>query len=174
MAGEKRLGPDHESACSQFDQPCKDTIEVTFAAGSEDMELQPKAMGRRQHLTCVGLRKSGRGRVDKERHDVRRGKKLVQQFQHLRRYFLDQLGRARDVAARPAQAGDKAELDWIGANFEHDRDGRGRRLCRDRRRSAGRGNHRHLTPHQIGHQCRQPVISVLRPAVFDRHVAAFK
>ena len=42
---------------------------------------------------------------------MRRGKKLVQQFQHLRRYFLDQLGRARDVAARPAQAGDKAELD---------------------------------------------------------------
>ena len=42
---------------------------------------------------------------------MRRGKKLVQQFQHLRRYFLGQLGRARDVAARPAQAGDKAELD---------------------------------------------------------------
>src|SRR5262245_24615527 len=112
MAGEKRLGTDHEAACSQFDQPCEDTIEVTFAAGIEDMELQPKGVSCRQHLTCVGLRKSGRGWVDKERHDVRRGKKLVQQFQHLRRYLLDQLGHARDVAARPAQAGDEAKLDW--------------------------------------------------------------
>ena len=111
MAGEKRLGADHESARSQFDQLCEDTIEVMFAAGIEDMEFQPKGMGCRQHLTCVDLRKSGIGRVDEQRHDVRRGKKLVQQFQHLGRHLLDELGRARDVAARPAQAGDEAELD---------------------------------------------------------------
>src|SRR5262249_17536688 len=74
MAGEKRLRADDESACSQFDHLCEDTFEVTFAAGIEDMELQPKGVSCRQHLTCVGLRKIGRGWVDKERHDVRRGR----------------------------------------------------------------------------------------------------
>src|SRR5262249_43730441 len=51
MAGEKRLRADDESACSQFDHLCEDTFEVTFAAGIEDMELQPKGVSCRQHLT---------------------------------------------------------------------------------------------------------------------------
>src|SRR5262249_26138122 len=74
MAGEKRLRAHDESACSQIDHLCQDTLEVTFAAGIEDMEVQPKGVSCRQHLTCVGLRKIGRGWVDKERHDVRRGR----------------------------------------------------------------------------------------------------
>ena len=82
------------------------------------------------------------------------------------------LGHARDVAARPVQAGDEAKLDRVGAQFEDDRNSRGRRLCRERRRSAGRGNHGHLTMNQIGHHRRQPITLILRPAVFDRDVLA--
>jgi hypothetical protein len=33
MAREEWIGADHEAACSQFDQLCKDCIEVAFAAG---------------------------------------------------------------------------------------------------------------------------------------------
>jgi hypothetical protein len=55
------------------------------------------------------------------------------------------LGHARNVATRPVQAGDEAELDRIGGGFEHDRNGRGRRFCRQCRRSAGGGNDRGLT-----------------------------
>jgi hypothetical protein len=35
------------------------------------------------------------------------------------------------------------------------------------------GKHAHLTTHQIVHHCRQLINSVPRPAVFDRHIAAF-
>ena len=135
------------------------------------MELQPEG-ARPPHLTHCSSRVSGIGRVDEQRHDARRGKQLVQQFQPLRRYLHVQLGHARDVAARPVKAGDEAELDRVAARFEDDRNGRGRCLCRKRRRSAGRGNHGHLTTNQIGRHRRQPIILALRPAVFDRHVVA--
>jgi hypothetical protein len=35
---------------------------------------------------------------------------------------------------------------------------------------AIRGNHSHLPSHEIGCQCWQPVVSILREAVFDRYV----
>ena len=82
----------------------------------------------------------------------------MQQFQPLRRYLHVRLGHARDVAARPIKTGDEAKPDRVAARFEDDRNGRGRRLCRKRRRSAGRGNHGHLTMNQIGRQCRQSVV----------------
>ena len=45
-------------------------------------------------------------------------------------------GHARDVAARPVEAGDKSELDRVAADLEDNRNCRGRRLCRQCRRSA--------------------------------------
>ena len=59
----------------------------------------------------------------------------MQQFQPLRRDLNGQLGYARDIAARSVKAGDEAELDRVAACFEHDRNRRGRRLCRKCRRS---------------------------------------
>ena len=81
-------------------------------------------------------------------------------------------GHAREVAAWPVQAGDKSKLDRVAAGQEDDRNRRGRRLGRQRRRSAARGNHGHLTTNQIGRQRRQSIVLALRPAIFDRHVPA--
>jgi hypothetical protein len=61
----------------------------------------------------------------------------VQQFQPFRRDLQVRLSHTREVAARPVQAGDEAELDRIGGGFEHDGNGGGRGLCRKDRRSAG-------------------------------------
>src|SRR5262249_48152336 len=41
-----------------------------------------------------------------------------------------------------------------------------------RRRAARRGNHGDLTADQSGRQGRQSIVSALRPAIFDRYVAA--
>ena len=171
-AREECAGANHEPARSQLDQLCKDSIEVTFGAGIQDMELQPEGTGCRLHLLGVDLGKSGFGWVDEERHDARRREQLVQKLQPLRHCLHVRLGHAGDVAARPVKAGDEAELDRVAARFEDDRNGRGRRLRRKRRRSGRCGNHGHPTMNQISHHCRQPISSTLRPTVFDRHVLA--
>jgi len=49
----------------------------------------------------------------------------------------------------------------------------GRCLGRERSRSGGRGDYVHLAPNEIGCKCRQAIILPFRPAIFDRHVAAF-
>jgi len=67
------------------------------------------------------------------------------------------------------RAGDKSYRDRVEPCREDDRDRRGCCLCR-LCRNAVRGNQRHLTPNEIGCQCRQPIVLILREAVFDRHV----
>src|SRR6202049_1347860 len=82
------------------------------------------------------------------------------------------MGCAGYVAAWPAEAFDESSLDGVAPHLEDDGYSRGRRLCRQRRGSRGRGNHGHLLTNQIGCQRRQAVVLVLRPTVFDRHVLA--
>ena len=89
-------------------------------------------------------------RVNKQGYDGRRRDQLVQQLQSLRRDFDAQLGHARDVAARPVKAGDEPDLDGVGAPFEDDWNGRGRRLCRKCGHSGGRGNYGNFAMNQIG------------------------
>src|SRR5262245_17539892 len=56
---------------------------------------------------------------------------------------------------------------------EADRNGRGGRLGRERRRGApGRSDDRHLAAHQIGGEARQPILPAVTPAVLDRDVLA--
>ena len=64
----------------------------------------------------------------------RSGHQLAQQLQPLRRQLDREEVDARRVAARPVEAGDKTELDRVVADDEDDRDRRGRRLGRERRR----------------------------------------
>ena len=63
--------------------------------------------------------------------------------------------------------------DRVAADREDDRNRRGRRLCRQCRRSTADGDdHAHLTADQIGRQRRQSIVLALRPAIFDRHILA--
>src|SRR5207302_10542826 len=85
---EECIAANHEPACSQLGQFCEDSIEVTFGAGIQDMELEPEGVGRRKHIPRYGLGTSRIGWVDEQGHDTRRGKQLVQQFQPLWRYLF--------------------------------------------------------------------------------------
>ena len=172
-AGEEWIGANHEPACPQLDQLCEDRIEVTFGAGIQDMELQPEGAGRRLHLLTVVSAIAGLAGLTSSAMTLAVGSSscsnssrfgATSTFAWVTPVTLPP-GRLR-LATRPSS-------NRVGAQFKDDRNGRGRRLCRQRRRSAGRGNHGHLTMNQISRHRRQPIILVLRPAIFDRDVAAF-
>ena len=75
---------------------------------------------------------------------------------------------------RTIQAGDETSLDWIASSSENDRDRPGRSLgLHYRSRGLWCDNHRHVPTNQIGRQFRQPLIVIVRPAEFDRDIAAF-
>jgi hypothetical protein len=112
-------------------------------------------------------------RIAEDRDDGSRWGQLAQQFQPLGTERAVMLTDARDVAARPVQAGHHAELDRVSAHHEHDRNCRCRRLRRRRRRKGARENHRHLAADEFGGEGRQPVVLPFRPAEFDRHVLPF-
>jgi hypothetical protein len=57
---------------------------------------------------------------------------------------------AREVAARPGEAGDEALLDRVIAAEEDDRRCRGRAFCGSYRSQAARGDHVDLTSDEFG------------------------
>src|SRR5215510_9618887 len=76
-----------------------------------------------------------------------------------------------NVAARPVETGDEAELNRVAAACVDDRDRRSRRLGYDCRGGVS-SDHRHLTAYQIGCEVGQSVGLILRPAILDRHILA--
>src|SRR5215471_6560921 len=78
-----------------------------------------------------------------------------------------------DVAARPTEACDHTGLDRVAAEAEDDWNRSGRGFGRERRGDATRRcDDSHRAARQIGRQFRQSIIVIVRPAVFDRDVAA--
>ena len=172
-ADEERIGQDDQRADPESGQACEGRFDVAFGAGLDDMYLQSECAGSRLRPLRGWLAKSGIARVDERGDDVGPRYHLVQLLYLLLHKFRAQVGHAGGVAARPGKAGDQP-LDYgVGRGRKHDRDRRRRGLCRERRWSAGRGYHRDLPAHQLGRERRQPIVVTLRPAIFDRHVAAF-
>jgi hypothetical protein len=98
----------------------------------------------------------------------------VQRLQPLRPHLNAQRGHARNVAARPVQAGDKSSFDRVDPCLEDDGNRRSRRLGRVCcSHAARRGDDGHAAAaDRIGRQFRQPIEIILRKAVFDRHIPA--
>ena len=86
-------------------------------------------------------------------------------------FGVDLLGEKIDagrVATRLGEALDKAKLNRVFPHAKHHRNRRGRRLRGDRNSGdAGRGNHGHVTPNQVGHECRQAIVLALHPVILD-------
>ena len=99
----------------------------------------------------------------------------MQQCQPLCHQFGGEKIDARGVASRPAETSDQTNLDRIIAYAKDDQDGGGRSLHRadDGRRATWDGNDHHPTADQVRRQFGHAVISIFRPAVFDRNVLSF-
>jgi hypothetical protein len=80
---------------------------------------------------------------------------------------------AGDVAAGAAQTRHQTSLDRIDARGKDDRNGRCRRFCGQRSRGAERRDDNcHLPRRQFGRDLTEPRIVAVRPAIFDRDIAA--
>jgi hypothetical protein len=70
------------------------------------------------------------------------------------------------------QAGNETNLDRVCSAGEDDWNGRGRRLCRQRRRPVGGHQHSHPAANEIGRQSRELIVLAVREAEFDREIPA--
>src|SRR5262249_43538954 len=78
-----------------------------------------------------------------------------------------------DVAARPTEACDQTGLDRVTAEAEDDGNRSGRGFgCERRGDATHRCDDSHWAAYKIGRQFRQSIKVIVRPAVFDRDVAA--
>jgi hypothetical protein len=65
-------------------------------------------------------------------------------------------------------------LNRVIADGKHDRDSRRCALCCGRRsRTSGHGHHGHAPTNQVGRLLRQPIHSIVGPAIFDCDILAF-
>ena len=144
-------------AGAEFGEEVEDKgwLEVALAAGIENDELLPDRERGGLHVSSLPL---GLGSVRMHEHGncCRLGHELAQQFQSLRPQHVGDKDHARDVAARPVEAGNEAVADRIAPAREDDRHCRGRGLGRGHRNGVA-GDHSHLPVKQIGHQRRQPL-----------------
>jgi hypothetical protein len=95
----------------------------------------------------------------------------VQNPEPLSPKFHARIGDSGDIGVRPVEAGDEADLHRVSGGFEDDRNSGARCLCREGRGEVGGGDDGDWTVDQIGYQSRQAGRFIVRPAVFDRHVA---
>jgi hypothetical protein len=101
------------------------------------------------------------------------GREFAHQLKPLRRDIDRQTTDTRDIATGSVHAGDEAVLDRVAAGLENDRYRGGCRLCCET--GCGRdacGNDSDLRANEISRQRRQPIVSTVRPPIFDRYVAA--
>jgi len=83
------------------------------------MELQSERAGRRHRVSCQDL-DIGTGRVDKQCHHCRNRRQFVRQLHELRPQLDRQDGHTREVATRPVEAADEAELNRVDRDREDD------------------------------------------------------
>src|SRR5262249_31252193 len=80
------------------------------------------------------------------------GQKLVQQGESFGPEFTDECVVARQVASRPIEAGNKAELHRVDADAEHNWDAGARSLGRANRKHSGWDDPSHLKLDQLMRQ----------------------
>jgi hypothetical protein len=171
-AEQERIGGDEERARALLHDGCECSVEVRFAAGFQDMELQPKCACGLLHLSYLSIR-IRIVRVHEHGHLLHVWDQFMQKSQPLCLQAARQLVDARYVAARSPDAGYQTNLDRIVVADEDHRNHRGCVLgCECRHRAAAGGDHRHPTTNQLSRKGRQSLIATFRQAVFDREILA--
>src|SRR5262249_43381829 len=168
---EERAGTYQQRINRLLGKSHKGHTNVTAGAGLKDFDLLPDRQGRSLHVRDKGLC-DGKVGIDQQANAHGCRLQLMQQPKLLCPKLSKNKRDTGDIAARPVETGDEAELNRVAAACEDDRDCRSRRLGCNCRRGVMRSDHRHLTAYQIGCEVGQSVDLVLRPAILDRHILA--
>ncbi len=154
----------------QLDEASESALEFILGAGLQDGEPQPLAARRFLHLAYHTLA-LWIVRVNEHCDHAGLRNQLEQQLEPLRHQLDGNYGDPRHVAAWPGEAGDQPVRDRVAAADENDRDRRGcvfRRACGNG--AADCYDRVDLTTDEIAGQLGQPIVTTLRPAVFDRDI----
>ena len=95
----------------------------------------------------------------------------MQQFQAFWSHFNIEVGDAGEIATRTIKACDEAEHNRVGTDHKDSRDNGRCYLGRQCRRATRRNEHGHSALNQFQGEGWQPLVDVIRPAVFDRDIA---
>src|SRR5215813_13734874 len=167
---EEVVGMDHKCVSPPLHEARKGRVDLSSRAGGEKLDLRTN--GRRRSLHIFLQRFSSRIlRIDE--YPKVRGcrQQLVQEPEPLGYQLVAHGVDTGDVAARSAEALDKAELDRVQAEAEDDRNRRGCGFGRERRGRAARcGDDSYPAADEIGHQFRKSGKVVPCPAVFNCYV----
>src|SRR5262249_45033938 len=120
---EERGGSYQERINRLLGKPRKGRINVTAGGGLDDFDLLPDGRGRSLNVRDKGL--CG-GKVGIDQHANAHGSRLqlMQQSKLLCPKLRRDEGDTGDVAARPVETGDEAELNRVAGAYEDDRDRR--------------------------------------------------
>jgi hypothetical protein len=126
-AAEESVAADEEGFGSLAYKSCEGRIDLADGADVEDLDLQSESARSRLHVSHRGLSNGSIGRIDEHGHARCSRHQLTQEFQPLRHQLSRENVDTCQVAARPSEAGDKTERDWV---FGDDKDDGDRRSCR--------------------------------------------
>src|SRR6266511_1559820 len=145
--------PDEEGVGSLADKSSKRSIDLAASAGDEYLDLHSHDSNSRFHVSQRRRCSRSIGRIDEHSNTNGARQKLTQEFQPLCRQLDRENIDPGQVATRPGEAGDKAELHRVVADAKDDRDGRGRSFGHLGGIVAGwRGDDRHATTHEVSHE----------------------
>src|SRR5262249_32883127 len=112
--------------------------------------------------------------ISQDRHSAQTWNNLAQDFDPLAGKLVRLDRQASDIAARPGQAGNKANGQGVPHPRKHNRDDRCRLLCReDLWRSRG-DNDVDLEPDKLSRDLDEALGASFCPAIFDRNVAILR
>src|SRR4051794_23160820 len=169
FAGEEWIGAYEERINTLLGEADENLIEIAFADRPQDCEPDTEDVRRGLRLPYLRL-SDGAGRVDEQSDQFGLRQQVVHELQSFFGQGRQDHPNSGDVPVGFVEAGNKAELERVGAGDEDDWDRWASSLGCKHCWWPDSEDHSHLMLHEISRHCWQRIITVSNPAVFGRYV----
>src|SRR5262249_35300212 len=169
----KRIDSNGKGIDAPLPEGCECRIDLSNGTRVEDYHLPPDIGSRGPDVVQLSI-DIRHIRIDENADGRCIGSQLTQEPEPLRLQLSLKPAVAGEIAAGPMQVGNQPAADWIRCDGKDNGEGWGCGLGEKRSNITADGNNDcNLPADEIGGQCSKPTVISLRPAVFDRHAAAF-